>query len=382
MVKTYYFGTKEVLQNEGGFVRGKMHGPQLTYFPDGRLKSRAEYRMGRQHGPEIEYYSNGKVGRRSHYEQGRCISTRYFGADGRPWGTDSIVPAEGTYVSLFPSGKTHCTIDFKNGYRHGKTSFYYPDGTLEVESNYAYGLLQGETKSYFRNAQLNSSLSYVSGSPEGLISTYFINGSKNKDIPIVNGVAHGAQSGFRYDGSRLNEFSESLGKKRGEARRFSSSGELEIIEKWQEDFLVSYASASRDGKPVLEMPVGSGASKIVSFYSNGDTAVVAEVLDGLWHGKHRIYHPNGKLEYSGQYYHGEREGLHRWYDQEGVVRRKTEFLCGMEHGENKRFDRSGALILDDPQLWDRSTGTAEFRGQSEGRKSARWNVVDNIVQPQ
>lgn len=136
---------------------GKLHGKEVRWFKNGRVRSVAYFARGKKHGVETAWWPNGQMARRFHYRHGKGHGTR------------QIWDKQGRQVAY---------IEFRNGLIHGKSVRWYKGTRQKVYIDYyKYGNQHGISKAWHRN-----------GKP-WLVRMY------------KHGRAHGRQVTYRKDGS-------------------------------------------------------------------------------------------------------------------------------------------------------------------------------------
>ncbi len=150
------------LQRDGNYYQ-KNHmepfsGVAFEDFPNGKKKSRAEFK-------------NGKL--------------------------------EGKVTIWHNTGEKSSIVNYKNGVRVGKETHWYPTGSLKLEVNYdSEGKATGICKEYHDNGQVLSEGKFTSGLEEGKHSWYFKDGALDQTIVYVNGLAHGKVMHYYQDGTK------------------------------------------------------------------------------------------------------------------------------------------------------------------------------------
>ena len=115
ILKKINFLTK--LEKRFSYVDGKLEGPFKTYFKNGQLSAKGNYK------------GNGYM----------------------------------TFEHYFENGQLKAKGAFRDGSRDGKTEFYNEDGQLNSIVNHKNGKLEGPYETYFENGQLKSIEIYESG---------------------------------------------------------------------------------------------------------------------------------------------------------------------------------------------------------------------------
>ena len=127
------------------------------YYPDGKLKSMAEFKNGKQNGAYRTYFKNGNLekegnfidgklqGKFNEYERGGKIRTvSYF--------TNGI--QDSTMTTYFENGTISMQAHFKNGKQDGNMKVYNSKGKLTSEQEFKEGMLDGQYKRYYDNGTI------------------------------------------------------------------------------------------------------------------------------------------------------------------------------------------------------------------------------------
>ena len=91
------------------FRHGKIHGPYVEFWYDGRLSDKGTYKNGKREGPWVGYYENGQVWSEGDFKNGK---------------------EEGPWVDYHENGQLWFKRDYKNGKEEGPWVWYNKDGTV------------------------------------------------------------------------------------------------------------------------------------------------------------------------------------------------------------------------------------------------------------
>ena len=99
------------------------NGTKISYFSNGKIKSKIEYKNGKANGKALTYQENGNV-----LEEGTFVSGRW----------------EGNYKFYYQSGKVQQSFNFdSSGKRSGLQKFYYKNGIIQMLSTFNKGKQDG-----------------------------------------------------------------------------------------------------------------------------------------------------------------------------------------------------------------------------------------------
>lgn len=80
-----------------------------------------------------------------------------------------------------------------------------------------------------------------------------------------------------------------------------------------------------------------------SYYEDGTIKSIAEMKDGLMHGKHEFYYPSGKIQSKGNYRNGRANGLTEHFYENGKLKSKAYWLDGLQEGKGVAYFENGNL---------------------------------------
>ncbi|HTF05150.1 MAG TPA: hypothetical protein VK826_14075 [Bacteroidia bacterium] len=99
----YWYGNNSIHSTENGFSGRLLHGKYTSFYPDHNLRSQGEFDHGVKTSTWKTWYSTGAIHETFHYSRGKL---------------------DGAYEVYDPSGKLLLRIYYRNGARHGKTTFF------------------------------------------------------------------------------------------------------------------------------------------------------------------------------------------------------------------------------------------------------------------
>jgi antitoxin component YwqK of YwqJK toxin-antitoxin module len=113
-----------------------------------------------------------------------------------------------------------------------------------------------------------------------------------------------------------------------------------------------------------------------SYYENGTVKSIAEMKDGLKHGKHESYYPSGKLKSRGNYISGKENGLIEHFYENGKLESKGYWLDGLEEGKGVAYFENGNLKFSGDYKMGKFVGASQIfyeTGKLQERK-----LYDNL----
>ena len=140
-------------KNDGG----KKQGLSESYYENGQLESKINWKDGERHGIQESYYENGQLERKFNWK------------DDRAYGLEEVYHENGQFKSK---------INWKDSKKQGIQEIYRENGQLERKNNWKDGERHGMQENYYENGQLSSRQNYKDGKKDGLWALYDENGSE------------------------------------------------------------------------------------------------------------------------------------------------------------------------------------------------------------
>jgi hypothetical protein len=123
------------------FVKGKLNGLYLIYFPDNKLKQLCHYKDNFHHGKFQEFYTNGNIQIEGTYDWG-CKTGQWsmFYENGEKKESGTYVQIRATPDNMWAYGVKSCSTDFFP-IKDGCWTYWNDDGTWKKKEVYEYGKL-------------------------------------------------------------------------------------------------------------------------------------------------------------------------------------------------------------------------------------------------
>ena len=150
-------------KNDGG----KKQGLSESYYENGQLERKINWKDSKRHGIQESYYENGQLERRFNWK------------DDRAYGLEEVYHENGQFKSK---------INWKDSKKQGIQEIYRENGQLERKINWKDGERHGLEEVYHENGQLSSRQNYKDGKQDGLWETYGENGSLELYMCIKNNL--------------------------------------------------------------------------------------------------------------------------------------------------------------------------------------------------
>jgi len=194
---------------------GKKTGVWETYYDNGKIKSRGNFKQGHPAGEVLKYYPGGilqasitfdETGRTSYvkmyYEaghlaaEGKYIAQKkdsvwnyYSSYDKRKAVSETYVSGQKNGVSLkfYQGEKPSEYQEWQNDQKHGKWEQYYENGQVRLTGYYNAGLLNGNFISYNSDGSFSIKGNYSAGAMDGTWVYYNEAGDQELSVEYVNG---------------------------------------------------------------------------------------------------------------------------------------------------------------------------------------------------
>ena len=175
--KEYYSSGK--IYAEYTYTDGDLTGTATYYYENGKTEQTIEYAKGKLEGKEEDYDDDGVLYRESKYERGRLRDIRFLNKKGNEVYSATTRNGSGNLVFYDAEGNKASEGYFtKEGYRDGKTTYYYANGKVSSEVNYKGGLNDGEKTAYYVTGAPSSRTNYKDDKEDGLSTSWYQNGKK------------------------------------------------------------------------------------------------------------------------------------------------------------------------------------------------------------
>lgn len=378
---TQYRYENGMLSSEGTLRDGKPDGYWKTYYPSGQLKTEGN-RKNFLLDSTWNFYS----------EKGIIQKSISYRDDVRN-GLERIFDQEGRCVEEYT---------YQNNIRSGIAKWYYPTGELRKTGFFQNNKEEGKATEFERDGRVITLLTYKNG---------FIYTEEKINRYDSQGKRTGIWKDLFEDGKLRQEGNWLAGMKNGVFKFFNKKGELEKLERYENDVLIVddastaildirkeyHANGSlkemgtyREGKKQgnfrvydeagnetggllydNNLLVGQGMIDSLGrrigdwklFYPDGKIRAQGKYVDGLREGNWTYFFTNGKTEQSGIYKMDWPTGSWKWYYFNGQLHREDMYRNGKEDGTSVEYDTLGVVINE-----------GEF---SAGARNGKWKLTVN-----
>ena len=369
------------VSSEGYLRDGKPDGYWKTYFATGVIKSEGNRRNFQLDSTWNFYYDKGIIQKSINYSQDRKN------------GWERIYDEYGNRIEEYTN---------KDNIRSGIANWYYATGELKKTAVFENNKEEGKAIEYDRDGRIITLLTYRNG---------FIYTEEKINRYDSQGKRTGVWRDLYADGKLQLEGNWAMGMKNGVFKFYTRKGELEKLERYENDVLVVDAASTaildirkeyhangsikevgayRDGKKQGNFRIFDETGKETGgFLFDNDTLVGQGMIDSLGRrvGEWKLFYPTGKTRAQGKYVAGMKEGnwtffygngqqeqtgvykmdwptgSWKWYYFRGQLHREETYRNGREDGTSLEYDTLGVVINE-----------GEY---SAGARNGKWRLTVN-----
>ncbi|MEZ4922362.1 MAG: hypothetical protein R2780_04255 [Crocinitomicaceae bacterium] len=214
MIQGYVY-QRDTLLSEGMILAGGIFdGEWVTYYQDGKMKSKGTYTEGKKNGKWVYYFTDGKKEQEGsfkndvlyaqwtwYYQNGQIRKQEYFNSKGL---------LEGEQLEYDSLGNELARGEYYNGEREG--SWFYHVGDFKEVGSFMHGEPDGIWNHYYLNGKIAFTGEFSEGEPKGKHVYYHKNGIKKVIGKYNGGLKNGIWRTFDKNGEEI----ETITYKRGE----------------------------------------------------------------------------------------------------------------------------------------------------------------------
>jgi antitoxin component YwqK of YwqJK toxin-antitoxin module len=398
-----FYHPNGAVSSEGILIDGEPDGVWTTYSKDGALVSRATWVNGVLNGVSI-FYKNDSPTSEINYKNGQ--------KDG---------------LSIYYNGSERIEEPYRDGLKQGIRRVYQ-DNTLVRETPYVKDLENGLEKSY----RVDTSLQSQRGYPITLIvyRKGLITHRENINRLDAQNQKQGLWKTLHPNDNTSTEITYKNNLRNGYYKEYDTSGNLILLEKYENDTLVNdapelaqidvhteyYSNGNvklkvgyKNGKPEGIMRVYDSASGKITrgiifkdgkqagsgiiddrgliqgdwsdVYPNGAPKNKGKYLNGRRSGQWLFYDPFGKVVQEGSYRSGKEEGEWLWYFPDGSVRLKQNYENGLLNGLSEEYSDSGRIVAKGQYVDGFEEGEWQYftEGQATDSKKSGERMIGKYV---
>lgn len=240
---------------------------------------------------------------------------------------------QGKWIIVDSKQRKASEIEFTDGERNGKATWFYPNGTLMSQASYSQGRVNGDVVNWAPNGKVLAQENYQNGRKLAAKLEFFPDKAKKSEVTYLFAPLT-IKTPDNWANCTLATF-EARGEdeKHGPFRTWHPNGQL-----------------ARQGEFRYNIPVGT----IVYWYSNGQKEMEGVYSEGKQEGTWTWWHVNGLKAIAGQYGDGTPVGSWSWWKDNGKIAQRADL--SHDHAEklatplSDADDRSAGLQLNDAGL--------------------------------
>lgn len=403
---TYFYARTGLLFGKGTYNKmGKMDGEWTYYHMNGKTKEKTMYKNGLRDGSSEQWYDNGE--KRSVYtykadkENGAYEQYGYSGYL-KESGTMTNGVLTGVGKVYHENDQVMYEMNFANGKVNGDFKEYDFRGTLKMDAKVVQGKKNGVVKSYHPNGKLESEGMYKNDMPFGDWKIYYSSGALKREGKYKEkGNREGLWKEYHENGKIATEATYKAGKYNGVLKDYAWGGELWSERNYKSGKLLSIKYYDLKGE-VLEDKKIIGRTSVKEYFSTGILSGegdyengervgewtfyspnggwkkrVVNYIQGMYFGKYKEYHPNGKIAYETNFIFGFEHGYATSNHANGNIASEGWYQYGMQEGEWYEYNVRGLIEAHNYYINDNPYGVQEYF-DSRGRKTEEVQVKRGI----
>lgn len=338
-----YEGNK--LQRNFFYSGGKANGPSKTFYSDGKVSTESFYIDGNLFSKQISYWQNGKVNQIIEYFNDFPVKLQTFNPEGKKENEFDYKNNSGKIKHIYNNGNEVHEFTVANGLYDGKYTVKDKLGNLITDCNYTNAVRTGKYTKFGPTGAPQLEHNYYSGVVNGVSAYYDLVGNLRMHDTYIFGDNTGLATRYYSNKSKFSEGTRVQEEYEGEVKYFNTKGDNILILGYQNGELKYYTALDKSGAVTLKTPVSAQTAKIVSVYSNGNTAMEMNFVKGNYHGAFVIYNNAGQREYEAGYDMGLLTGTRIEYHPNGKIYKKENFKDSEFQGVQEYYKEDGKLWL-------------------------------------
>ncbi|MEN9394310.1 MAG: hypothetical protein RL362_531, partial [Bacteroidota bacterium] len=287
-----------VLAEESWYYQGKLMGPSIKYYPDGKKMIEAHFILGVQDSTQSVYAPDGSLKEFGRFQDGKKVGRwiQFSGSD-----TTMIEEYQANRVLLWKKcnpakdGRyAWCTVIQGTGEVDEKIP-----GEMRKFTQYKNGLPNGQFVEYYNNGNPKVKGQFVDGLKNGDWKEFFVNGNIKEIVGYALDTLQGKMLAYDNKGGLTLEGEHQKGKKTGHWKWYFMSGNVEMEGDFEED-----------------------------------------LQTGVW----KYYYTNGQISETGNYEKGKRQGDWEFYYKDGMPWKKGGYLDNQKNSLWTTWFESGQVL--------------------------------------
>ena len=164
-------------------------GTSISYYENGQLEEKRNYKNGKRHGNQEMYFENGQLESKEEYKDGLIIDGIYesYEKNGQLFNKSTYKNHKLVYRETYISGQL-IAIMTVNEDRSWEHKYYYDDRLYQINT-YDKDNEKLVTEEYYENGQLESKENWKDGQLHGPRESYSQNGELEKQSCYKEGIS-------------------------------------------------------------------------------------------------------------------------------------------------------------------------------------------------
>lgn len=299
-VETWYDNHKHIRKELYFVLKNKpsvLDSIYTSYFHNGRVKVKGNYRNNKANGLWVYFYENGEVKMRGLLR-------------------DNL--NEGLWTFYFENGNPIMEGQMEKGKKEGEWKYFYENGNLKTSGIYLHDQKDGYWNYYFEDGGFKAQADFEKG--RGVYKEFYPDGAVKSEGNIIDGQSDGIWKYYYEDETLKAEGYEKAGLKEGMWKFYHPNGKL-----------------ASEGLYVKGQPEGSWKY----YYEDGNLSSEGDLLQGHKNGYWKLYYKNGSFKGEGNFVNG--KGLYKEYYENGKLKSEGLILDNKNEGTWKYYYETGEL---------------------------------------
>ena len=187
---------------------GELDGLWVSYYENGQIHKKVNYRDGKKNGVALEYFESGQIRGQGNFknDKGHGRMTEYY-SNGQIKEKISFKDGEihGEGIRYYRSGQLEEQVNFIDGEMDGQITRYYENGQIKEQGAYKEDEMDGVFTEYYENGQIKEKATFNYGKLNGRAVRYYENGQIKKDENYIDGLKHGKFISYDKQGTIVTE---------------------------------------------------------------------------------------------------------------------------------------------------------------------------------
>lgn len=361
----------KVITTEGYYVDDERQGEYIGRNSAGVITSKSYYDLGELHGWQIYYGQDGRITSEIYYEHGDYYGGLYYDTMGhfqKVW----LDNGNGLLELKYPNGQTRVKLNYKNGVVDGEAVWYNADGKISTKGQFVNDKRHGEWIWYFENGQESQRINYLYGDRHGKGIEYFKNGKLQAEYSYLYGDLDGKYTEYFDNGKVMYEEYFEEGLRQGNCKYYVPTGDLAIIRRYIDNFLVGYSYLGKDGKAVEEIPVDGERQTVTAYFQNGKKSIEFTIEKDEYDGEYTYYYPTGKIFKTLHYDKGWRSGDIVAYYSDGTMWYKGTYVKDEYNGTFVRYYTNGKTDIEFTYVHGELNGLCKYYNNKGALTKTRY----------